>query len=155
MCNSYRQNVNFFNVVKYLVYGRERVDSLTTNIDSTGSNLLVRGANDPVPVFGARKKNRLRRLVPDEDHVNAFRNIQQKCLDNGIRLILVLPPLYYAPSEYFRQLVKKEILDDIILFDFTYTMQDASYFYNRDHLNSDGALVFSERVGEKFNKTVH
>jgi hypothetical protein len=151
--NAYRQNVNFFNALKYIFYGREVVDYKTTKFDSLGANLLVNRPEDEAPVFGIRKKYRLSRMIPDAEHMEAFRQIQRKCLDNKIKLVLILPPLYYAPSEYFRLLVKKEIMPGVALMDFTYHMQDANLFFNRDHLNKTGAGVFSAKVAEQFNAT--
>ncbi len=151
---AYRHNVNFYNAFRYLVYGQEPADYKTTSFDSLGANLLVNRPEDPVPVYAIRKKYILNRLKPDQDYLEAFRRIQQKCLDHQIKLVLLLPPLYYPPSEYFRQLVKKEIKPGVYCFDYTYHMQDIKYFFNRDHLNKSGAQVLSRMVAEDFNKKV-
>jgi hypothetical protein len=151
--HTYRQNVNFINALKYLVYGREASDYKTTNIDSLGANLLVQRPEDKVPLFGQRKYSLpTHRLY--EPHLNAFRRIQEKCVKNNIKLILSLPPLYTIPSAYFRQQVKKQGIAGVHWLDFTNQMQDAGYFFNTDHMNRVGADLFSEKVGRELQKII-
>ncbi len=149
--DSYRQNFNFINALKYLAYGREATDYTTTNFDSLGANLLVQRPGDKIPVFG-RRKFELPTHQLDSVRVSAFRRIQQKCLSNNIQLVLVLPPLYTKPSAFFRQQVKKQGLPGAHWMDFANQMQEASYFYNTDHMNKVGADIFSHKVGGKLKE---
>lgn len=148
LCDTYRQNINFINALKYIVYGREAPDYKTTNFDSTGSNLLVQRPEDIVPVFGQRKYM-LPTHTPDTALAGAFKRIQEKCLNNNIRLILTLPPLYTSPSAFFRQEIKKRGLQGVYWFDYTHQMQQSAYFFNSDHMNKTGAIVFSEKIGHE------
>ncbi len=146
ICDSYRQNINFINALKYLAYGREVADYKTTNFDSLGSNLLVNRPEDKIPVFGQRNYV-LPTHIPDTALAGSFYRIQEKCLNNNIHLILTLPPLYTTPSAYFRQEIKKRGIPGVYWLDFTHQMQQAGYFFNSDHMNKTGALLFSDKVG--------
>ncbi len=146
ICDTYRQNINFINALKHLAYGREEADYKTTNFDIMGSNLLVNRPEDKIPVFGQRNYV-LPTHIPDTALAGAFYRIQEKCLTNNIRLILILPPLYTTPSAFFRQEIKKRGIPGVHWLDFTHQMQQAGYFFNSDHMNKTGALLFSEKIG--------
>lgn len=152
LMKSYRQNVNFINSLKYLAYGQEATDYKTTNFDKNGANILVQRPEDRIPTFAAsRLPDKPKQF--DESNVEAFNRIQKKCLDNNIKLLLSLPPLFTYETKGFESEVRSQMVDGVTLVDFTGQLRDSSYFFNRDHMNKKGALVFSEMVGNEINKS--
>ncbi|MBL0339794.1 MAG: hypothetical protein IPP71_02095 [Bacteroidetes bacterium] len=109
---TYRQNVNFINGIKFLVYGRENPDYKTTNFDELGANLLVHRPQDPIPVFNTVGYD-ISGFSQVPEYVIAFKNIQMKCRANNVKLILSLPPLYAASSKGFKEMIVHHILPGI------------------------------------------
>ena len=147
-CQSYRQNVNFINAIRYLVYGQENLDYKTNNIDSLGANLLVNRDFDSVPVF-ANKRVYPKVLQINPDYLAAFIRLQNKCLTNNIQLMLSYPPLLFAPSKFLKFQVnslKKNNVPVIVADTF---LQNANYFFDNDHLNSNGANLYSKFISKQ------
>jgi len=151
LMKTYRQNVNFNNAIKYFVYGREAVDYKTTNFDKTGANILVQRPEDPIPVFGTETEFVLSKKA-DTLLVDAFKRIQRKCLENNVELVLVIPPLFKNDTKGFKEMLMPFIEKNIFVMDLTGTLQEAKYFYNKDHMNREGARLFSNTVAETINK---
>lgn len=152
LMKTYRHNVNFINATKYLVYGREAIDYKTTNFDSSGANILVQRPEDPVPVFGKAVTFDIPGS-PDPELAGAFKRIQQKCIDNNIQLLLTLPPLFIKDTPGFKQMIASHMLPGIKMLDLAGQLQEPKYFYNKDHMNSEGAAAFSKMVGAELNKS--
>lgn len=148
LSETYRQNVNFFNAMKYLAYGRENPDYKTTNFDDLGSNLLIQRPGDPIPLFIETEYD-VSTMTLDSSYIEAFKQIQLKCKQNNVKLVLSLPPLYAKNSIGFKELIIKHSIEGVELLDFRDKMQDSSYFFNPDHMNRKGAVVFSEILAKE------
>ncbi|HMT28234.1 MAG TPA: hypothetical protein PKD91_03030, partial [Bacteroidia bacterium] len=148
LSKTYRQNVNFINSMKYLVYGKELPDYKTTNFNSFGANLLEQRAGDPIPAF-LHPNYDLSVLIPDSAYLQSFQRIQEKCKLNNIKLILSLPPLYADNTPGFKELILSKKFNEVEFWDFTSYMQDSSNFFNPDHMNRKGAEIFSGMVANK------
>lgn len=151
LSETYRQNVNFINAVKFIVYGREKVDYKTTNFNETGADLLEMRPGDAAPLF-IHKKYDLLAMKQDTAYVGSFKRIQEKCRQYNIKLVLSLPPLYAENTPGFKELVLSKVSENVELWDFTDKMQEASYFFNADHMNRQGAEVFSGMVATKLKQ---
>lgn len=150
LCKTYRQNVNFISALKYLAYGREKPDYKTTNFDEYGSNLLVQRPNDPIPHFD--KGYDISGSTQMAEYSAAFENIQMQCRANNVQLILSLPPLYKTKTQNFKEMILGHTFPGTTLLDFTDEMQDSTYFFNPDHMNRKGAILFSTKVAENIKK---
>ncbi len=148
---TYRQNMNLVNALKYPVYGKEVLDYKTNNLDSMGANLLAMRPADPPTVFRSQK------LRADKWHINlkfwaAFRRIQEKCSENNIRLVFVLPPIYTTGFPGFNAIVNAAVIGKSPVFDYTHTFRDPGLFFNPDHLNKVGASDFSRLLVNDIKK---
>jgi hypothetical protein len=148
LMKSYRQNVNFINSLKYFVYGREAIDYKTTNFNQYGANLLVQRPEDPVPVISHEPQPGLP-ADTEPRHEAAFQRIQQKCAEKGVELIMVIPPLFKLPTPGFTEQIGERLLPTTHLVDFSQKLQNSKYFFNKDHLNLEGAVAFSELVSQE------
>lgn len=145
---TYRQNVNFINAIRYLVYGQENFDYKTNNIDSLGANLLVNRELDSVPVFSS---NRIypKILQINPDYLAAFIRIQNKCLSNNIQLVLCYPPLFLKPSKFLKFQVNALKTSNVPVIIADTLLQNANYFFDNDHLNSKGANLYSNFISKQ------
>jgi hypothetical protein len=86
--------------------------------------------------------------------------IYEKCEKNGIKLILVTPPV----TEFFSNLLVKkghknhEVIDfiadsfkNISYYDYSNFQLSDKYFYDLNHLNEDGAKLFTEKFLKDLN----
>lgn len=148
-CRSYRHNSNFINSIRYLQKGKEDLDYLVSNIDSLGANLvpLVKGAAQPSYIK--------QRVLPKPNqfklsYLNSFKNIQKICIENNIKLVVCLPPLLMKPMVGFETSIKNLLEPNTILIDHATLFEEKpNYFLNPDHLNSEGAIVFSDSVAKQ------
>ena len=109
ICKTYRQNVNFVNALRYLVYGEENNDYKTTNIDNWGANLMVQRAEDSIPKYiSKRTEPKLSQL--NIAYYKAYLRIQEKCAAHGIKLMICFPPLFTKTSENFKKQIKNRKL---------------------------------------------
>lgn len=148
ICQSYRQNVNFINAIRYLIYGQENFDYKTNNIDSLGANLLVHRKLDSVPIF-ANKRIYPKVLKINPDYLSAFIRIQNKCLINNIQLVLCYPPLFLKPSKFLKSEVNTLKKSNIPIIIADTLLQNAHYFFDNDHLNSKGANLYSTIISKQ------
>jgi hypothetical protein len=146
LCRTYRHNVNFVNAVRYLLNGKEDLDIMVSNIDSMGANLI------PVGASKAKASFLKTRILPEAqdlnmDYINSFVNIQKICAANNIKLVVCFPPLLMKPMQGFENRIKKLLLPSTYSFSFSSRFtQNPELFLNPDHLNCDGAFVFSDSL---------
>lgn len=148
VCQTYRQNVNFINAIRYLIYGQENFDYKTNNIDSLGANLLVNRELDSIPVF-ANKRIYPKVLQINPDYLSAFIRIQNKCITNKIQLILCYPPLFFEPSKFLKFQVNALKTSNVPVVIADTLFQNANYFFDNDHLNSQGANLYSTIISKQ------
>jgi hypothetical protein len=149
LCRSYRHNSNFINSVRYLFKGKEDLDYLVSNIDSLGANLVpfVKGATQPSYIK--------QRVLPKSNqfnlsYLNSFKNIQKICIENNIKLVVCLPPLLMKPMVGFETSIKNLLEPNTILLDYATLFEEKpNYFLDPDHLNSEGAIVFSDSAAHQ------
>jgi hypothetical protein len=81
--------------------------------------------------------------------IESFKNFQKMCLKENINLYIIIPP-NYKPLDYnFIQRIKMltNTKFPIIIYDNNEKKYlDNNYFYNKDHLNSKGAIIFTNEI---------
>ncbi len=147
LSSTYRQNMNFFKAAGFPFYGREIVDYATTNFDEHGANLLVNESHHPYPAFISKGYD-VSKLTIDSDYVRAYQSIQKICRENGIALVLVVPPIFMKNTEGFMDMIQKFTSPEFSLLDYRGSLNDSLYFYNADHMNRKGATYLSEKLGD-------
>ncbi len=146
---SYRHNGNFINSIRYLLKGKEDLDYMVSNIDSLGANLITPAKDAKAPTFIVN------RILPKANqlnlsYLNSFKNIQELCAANNIKLVVCFPPLLMKPMAGFKTSIKNLLEGETTSMDYTALFKaDPKYFLNPDHLNSKGAIVFSDSVAHQ------
>ncbi|GAL81825.1 hypothetical protein JCM19274_384 [Algibacter lectus] len=96
------------------------------------------------------------KTVEAQNYLDAFKNIQLICKENGIDLIFVFPPNFqvFNSSFYdrFNKLVNRE--NKIFVYDTLNTVyKDKNYFYDGSHLTKGGAEIFTSELSVFINAT--
>lgn len=94
-------------------------------------------------------KNELR------NKVNAFINFYQLCDKNDIKLYVVFSPNFQQHNFYFEKRIKELTKNNVgyFIYDFSNIIyKDKSYFYDELHLQTKGAIIFTDDL-VKFLKT--
>ncbi len=148
---TYRQNVNFINALKYLLFGKEKPDARTTNINSFGATLVDKKGEDEHTVFEMNNIN-LSVLRMNLDYRNSILNIQKKCSENNIQLLFCLPPQFRKSTKGFKNRIQSVIDSTYQLIDYSNSLTEAAYFSDQEHLNKDGATYFSKLISADIKK---
>ncbi|MGQ0828486.1 MAG: hypothetical protein ACT4ON_08840 [Bacteroidota bacterium] len=151
LSNTYRENVNFSNSIKYLLFGQEKADYRMNNINKYGATLIVNKPNDPVPVF-VKKKLNVSTLKINEEYKQSLISIQNKCKANGIKLMLCFPPKYTDPTFGFYEQITACVSENVTIMDFSKKLKDANHYFDAEHLNKNGAAYFSQLLSEEIKK---
>ena len=83
------------------------------------------------------------------EKVAAFKRIIETCHSEGIRLVLVFPPIYYTHSKSFEERIRQLCPDDVDFFVFDTenpVYMDEDYFNDENHLMRDGAVIFTNEI---------
>lgn len=152
ICQTYKHNINFINALRFLIYGKEDADYKTTNIDSLGANIIVQREIDTVPNFLQKRKLPIK--PQNTAFINSYISIQQKCSANGIKLILCYPPLFAKSMKGFKQSIEKVTTAELLVLDYSELFNDATFFFNPDHLNQTGANKFSNKLADKIKQHI-
>jgi hypothetical protein len=92
---------------------------------------------------------------PDDLSIKYFDKIVQLCNNHNIKLIIINTPVHESLSK--RQLKRKKGYNDFFkkshpnttLWDFEYFKIDDMFYYDNNHLNSEGASIFSRYINQK------
>ncbi len=93
--------------------------------------------------------------------IESFEEMVRLCREQNIQIIMVFPPAYYEATysytknigeilQAYRDLAKKHDLEFLDYSKIPIT-RDQKYFYNSQHLNSQGAALFSRLFAEELN----
>lgn len=104
-----------------------------------------------------------RDVVIEKEVVKLFKAFLKERQEEGVKVILVYPPTYVESQPYINN--RKEIMElyqsiadefQIPFWDYSNLpiASDTSYFYNSQHLNRKGALLFSNRVALDIKKAM-
>jgi len=94
-------------------------------------------------------------LSIDSTAIDIFKDYLKWCKEQDVKIILVYAPSYYEAGRYITNLsdIKNLISDiaaeyDVPYLDYTENYLDSNkrYFYNSQHLNKEGAEIFSRMV---------
>jgi hypothetical protein len=81
--------------------------------------------------------------------INSFKSIISICKKEGIKLVMVSPPLYNKPLNDFKKRLFEVGGSDINLYEYdnnNAVYLDKAYYYDDTHLNKKGAKVFTDEV---------
>jgi hypothetical protein len=101
------------------------------------------------------KPQKTKRIQINPILIKSFKEIQRICREENIRLIIVLPPNYYAFDAPYKKLVQANLLEktEIYTYQVNGIYQDANSYYDQSHLVTRGALIFSKEVADYLNAT--
>ncbi len=122
---------------------------------------MMKCGSSPIPF---QRKNRAFKYVNNTQHysiknelenkVKAFLDFQNLCYRNNIKLYIVFPPNY----QQFNFLFKKRIMQltnyktGYFIYDFSnFIYKDKSYFYDEGHLQTKGAVIFTDELAKFLN----
>jgi hypothetical protein len=77
-----------------------------------------------------------------------FTEFINTCKLNSIQLIILFPPNFGKPSNKFIHRMKLIINNKACLVDYSTFITSNESFYDGSHLNQNGAMIFSSKVGE-------
>ena len=99
--------------------------------------------------------------MPDPDKMKSLKQIISQCKENGIVVIIVIPPAYYEStleSKHQSKILKEYCLDNEIPYfdDFSnpFFIDHPELFYDNNHLNGDGAKIYTQQILEKLEPYV-
>jgi hypothetical protein len=148
---SYKQNVNFSNALKYLLFGKEKMDYKINNTNAFGATLIVNKPQDAAPVYIANTTD-LTKLKTDQTYRQSLINIQKKCSQNNIQLIFCFPPKFISPTPGFFNEIKSNTFKNVAVLDYSEKMSNSDYFFDTEHLNKTGAAFFSQLLSQEIKK---
>jgi len=148
---TYRQNVNFMTAVKYLVQGKEEVNMEINNLDEYGANLMV-GKSKGYEEMVYKESNPFQYNGEHQPYVDAFDRIISKCRKNNIRLMLVIPPVFFKTNKEFKNRIIELVNNQCEIYDYSAVFKDDSLFYNYGHLNKFGAQEYSKLLAKDILK---
>lgn len=95
-------------------------------------------------------------LIKDEltNKVNAFKNFQQMCNNNGIKLYVVFSPNFQQHNFLFEKRIKELTNNNVgyFIYDFSNIIyKDKTYFYDENHLQTKGARIFTDELVKFLN----
>ncbi len=90
----------------------------------------------------------------NEDHVRLFYDFVNVCKQNDISLFVVISPIYQKSKDHFS--FSQQICDSAKVHLHNYSSESVyisnnKFFQNIDHLNAEGAKVYSEFISLKLN----
>jgi len=89
------------------------------------------------------------------EKIDAFKSFQNICAENKIKLFVVFSPMLRSGSSLFEKRIKMLSLDDVNFIKFNnlntaYKKND--FYYDEGHLNTKGAIVFTNDVISNLKK---
>lgn len=99
--------------------------------------------------------------VPIPDKMESLKQITSQCKENNIVLIIVTPPAYYEKTT--KHIQQSEILNEYCLendipyfddFHNQFFIDRPELFFDNNHLNGDGAKIYTQQVLEKIEPYV-
>ena len=91
--------------------------------------------------------------------IDLLNNFFEDCKDLGIKITLIIPPIYYEGQDYIRNLDEYENIythlaakNNLEIYNYLGhdICKEKNLFYNANHLNKKGSIIFSEFVTSKF-----
>ena len=89
-----------------------------------------------------------------EYKVNAFKNFQKMCNNNGIKLYFVFSPNFKKHNPNFEKRIKELKNKNVGLFVYdlsNITYKDESYYYDDAHLQTKGSMIFTDEIVKFLN----
>ena len=90
--------------------------------------------------------------------IDAFLKFQEHCIEDNIKLYIVFPPNFKAHNISFerrlREISHSEV-EFLIFNEKNDLYKDKSYFYDRGHLKSNGATIFTNEIIKRLNKDLN
>lgn len=123
------------------------------SITNCGSQLNIKSTNK-VLEYSAVKES-YNTLLEQEEYLQSFFNIQQKCKENKIDLTFVLSPNYHAFNTSFYRRLKKLMLPEnsVIVYDTTNVVyKNKALYFDSSHLLKAGAEVFTSEISSFLNQ---
>jgi hypothetical protein len=95
-------------------------------------------------------------LIKNEltNKVNAFKNFQQMCSKNNIKLYIVFSPNFKRPNFLFEKRIKELTNKNVGFFKYDFSnniYKDKSFFYDEGHLQTKGASIFTNELVKFLN----
>ena len=144
---TYHNNINFITAIKYLTRGAENPSYEINNINEFGANLM--------DGHQAGKENLIyqKALFKFDNestiYTKSLLNIVEKCKKHNIKLIMVFPPTFYAPTPKFEDRILELTKNECLVINFSEEFKENKLFYNHGHLNRPGAIAFSKLISQQ------
>jgi hypothetical protein len=144
---------NIAKLSKSQILLKQKHFSAVDTILACGSMPISFQKKDWKPQFD--KPQKTKRIQINPILIKSFKEIQRICREENIRLIIVLPPNYYAFDAPYKKLVQANLLEktEIYTYQVNGIYQDANSYYDQSHLVTRGALIFSKEVADYLNAT--
>lgn len=102
----------------------------------------------PIPPIFPEIKPIVESSAPEEECMRFIDMIIRRCQEAGVRLVAIFPPRLYEPSDNTGIVAVKDMLrrKGVSVIDDSndpYYLSHPKLFYDNDHLNKDGALIYS------------
>ena len=146
----YRENANFNSAINFLVFGREKQTSLT-KVGQKG--YMIRSdkksiTHDTLQYINEGKyysqENESNKLIED------FTFIVESLKVKGVNFVVALPPQYQSATDLFIERLE-EFDSNIEVWDYRESLKEKEYFFDRVHLNLNGAKKFNDMLTNKIN----
>jgi hypothetical protein len=144
LSKTYTNSINLHSALKYYIYGQLEPDYASTNVDSFGSNILNGRISDlkeyDLSRFNAFSEERI------PEYLKALKKISSLCSENNIELVLVNAPYYSLYEEPCLLEIASLMKNKNILIPNPKDYFYAKYFYNSNHMNSEGSKKFTNEI---------
>jgi len=111
----------------------------------------------------AKEKSNSFEVKFDNQLIERFNSFLQECKFNGIKVILVYPPEFIEGQEYISN--RQEVIDfyqaysekfQLLFLDYSKDSlsENKNYFYNSQHLNKQGAALFTKQLIKDLDKSI-
>ncbi len=147
---TYHNNINFINAIKYLTRGAEIPSYEINNVNEFGANLMdghQKGKENLIyqkPLFKFNNESAI--------YTKSLLNIVSKCRKHNIKLIMVFPPIFYAPTPKFEDRIVELTKNECLVINYSEEFKENRFFYNHGHLNRQGAIAFSKLISQQIIK---
>ena len=144
---AYRENQNLFHALSYLTDGKEPAD-ITNAVNDRGyipihSKSESFDGSDSVQVIDFSD------LEIDSTRVKSFRDILTFCKAKNVKVFISILPSFNQKVKGLNTFVKSHFVNDEVLIDLSSNDVRSKYFYDRGHLNDEGAQIITTQLAER------
>lgn len=151
--HTYTQNINLNEAIAYYREGPLQPDALN-NIQSDGSIPIKIKSDDFAQMTYDSAERTYDKSKESPLLLDEFAKIIKLCDDNDIELIILFPPCYKKPTIGFKERIMELAGGNQRFLDFADTpeFRKKELYYDQNHLDAAGSLVFSKNLAKELTK---